>query len=243
MIAALLQKQFVYRAGLMCMVASGLALSACLPSKGPVQFHGTAPKANAWDKVVFEHTRRDTLNYFHHRTADVRATLVTPRFRQAFLLERQRLHGAMADEFANDLINLGSPPDEGMDAPDKSRPNAEEQITFYVSLYTHDKRYRDLAAHDTIWQLYLEKGNTRVKPESISTLRFSPGLKEILPHADRFDDHYIVRFPFVDSETGTAFFAPDQKPLTLFIGSAMGESRLSWTLKGLAAVETKTKGE
>ena len=204
----------------------------CMPSKGPVQFHGSAPSPSAWEKIVYEHTRRDTLNYFHHRTADVRATLVTPRFRQAFLSARPKLHGAMSDEFANDLINLGSPPDEGMDAPEKTRPNAEEQVIVYISLFTHDKRYRDLAAHDTIWQLYLEKGDARVKPDSIDPIRFSPGLQAILPHADRFDEHYVARFPFVDPKSGTAFFMPDGSNLTLFVGSALGESRLSWTLKG-----------
>jgi hypothetical protein len=207
-----------------------LLCSSCLRSSGPVQVQGPPPKASAWEKVVLEHTRRDTLNHFHHRTADVRATLVTPRLRSAFLSARSRLHGSAADDFAKDLVALGAPPDEGMDATEKFRPNAEEQILIYISLYTHDKRYRDLAAHDTIWEVFLKKGDAKVKPESIDSLGFSPALQALLPHSDRFDENYAVRFPLVDPASGVSLFKYDKEPIRLHIASAMGNTELKWQL-------------
>jgi len=218
-----------------------LVLGSCLRSSGPVIVQGPPPKPGSWEKIVAEHTRRDTLNYFHLRTADVRATLVTPRFRSAFLSARSRLHGSIANDFARDLVALGAPPDKGLDAPEQFRPNAEEQILIYVSLYTHDKRYRDLAAHDTIWEIFLKRGEANVKPQSIESIGFSPALQALLPHSDRFDENYIVRFPLVDPISGVSLFQYDMKPIRLFIASVLGETELKWRLSGGSPTQQQTE--
>jgi hypothetical protein len=165
------------------------------------------------------------------RRADLRATLVTPRLRTAFIAANPRLHGRVADDVANDLLRLGAPPDEGVDAAMRSGPESEEQVIVYVCFFVADQKNRDLAAGYTIWDTALVRGDARVEPLSIEPMKYSPAVAALLPHADRFDEIYVVRFPLVDARTGTSFTAPGEEPLRLEIKSAIGDAVVSWTPK------------
>lgn len=182
-----------------------------------------------WEEVVREHTRKVEVYEWAIRQVDLRATLVTPRLRTAFIAAEERLHGSVAEEVEDDLLRLGAPPDEGVDAPMQSGPRAEDEVILYVCFYVADQKNRDLAAGYTIWDTELVRGAARVEPLSIEPMKYSPALAALLPHADRFDEIYAMRFPLVDARTGVAMTAPGPEPLRLEVKSAIANAIVSWT--------------
>lgn len=214
--------------------ALGVAFAAsCVTSTGPVPLTDTTSvdDSGRWPEILREHTRRAEVFDWTVRQIDLRATLVTPRLRSAFIAARPGFHGRVASDMAMDLLALGRPPDEGVDAPVETRPRAEEQVILYVCLYVTEAVHRDIAASYSIWDVKLARGDAEVAPLAIEQEKYSPALKEILPHADRFDEIYVVRFPLVDAKTGTALLSPGGDPLELKVESALGRAAVSWVLE------------
>lgn len=205
---------------------------ACQTFSGPVRVAPPAEGApeETWSSTLREHTRRVEVYDHTMRQVDLRATLVTPRLRHAFSRARDAFHGRVAHDVAMDLIALGKRPDEGVDAPMEKGPRAEEQIVIYVAFYAADQAQRDLAASYSIWDVRLARDGVRVKPEEITTVAYSSALKAVFPHADRFDDFYVLRFPLVDASSGMALMQPGATPLELHIESALAKAHVTWTL-------------
>lgn len=212
-------------------VASLGSACASLPQTGTLDIATPVPRdeGERWEEVVHQHTRKVEVYEWAVRQVDLRATLVTPRLRTAFIAADPRLHGRAADDVEDDLLRLGAPPDEGVDAPMQASAEAEEQVILYVCFYVADQKNRDLAASYTIWDTSLVRGEARVKPLAIEPMKYSPAVAALLPHADRFDEIYVMRFPLVDARTGTAMTAPGEEPLRLEVKSAIGDAIVSWT--------------
>lgn len=207
-----------------------LAAAGCasLPAGGPVEV-APATTATTWDAELARATRRVEPYQWAMRQADLRATLITPRLRQAFLTERSRFHGRFARDAATELLAMGVV-DEGVDATAIDRPKGEEQILVFVAFYAADQKNRDLAITGSIWDVALVRGGARVKPMAIEAVRSSPAVSQVFPYVDRFDDLYLLRFPLVDPATGAAPLAPGTEPLHLEIASALATCDVSWSL-------------
>lgn len=189
-----------------------------------------APKEKlAWTDAIAEATRRDEPYDWAVRQADVRATLITPRVRKAFIDARADFHGKFIDETARELVELGEP-DPGVDVESRPRPESEEQVIFFVAMYVTDQKNRDISAGYTIWETLLQRGDAIAAPIKIDVVRSSPAVSGVFPYADRFDDLYFVRFPLTDAE-GRPFLSPGPEPLRLLIKSALAEATLEWTLE------------
>lgn len=212
-------------------VALGLG-AACATSTGGVALTDTTVEdGSRWPEVLREHTRRVEVYDWTVRQIDLRATLVTPRLRSAFIAARPRFHGRVASDLSMDLVALGQPPDEGVDAPIQSRPRAEEQVIIYLCMYVTEATHRDIAASYSIWDVKLVRGQAEAEPISIEQEKYTPAVEEIFPHADRFDEIYVLRFPLVDAETGTPFVSPGGDPLELKVQSALGSAVVGWELE------------
>ncbi len=211
-----------------------LGLAACataFPQTGGVTL---APPASpsTWQEELLAATRRVEPYKWAMREADLRATLITPRLRKAFLDERDHFHGRFADETQRELVGLGTA-DEGVGAKKTlSHPEGEEQVLVFVAMYAADQKNRDLSASYSIWDTVLVRGDKKVKPLSVENVRPSPAVKEVFPFIDRFDDLYLFRFPLVDAASGTAVWAPGPEELRLEVKSALAECVVSWTLLG-----------
>lgn len=205
--------------------ALGLLALSCstLPSAGSVSAApATSPAEGAWAGVLAEHTRQAESFDWMVRQADLRATLVTPRLRKAFLDARDSFHGKLAAEFQTELVGMGEP-DEGVDAPMKAGPDAEADIVVLVALYVTDQKNRDISASYTIWDTTLVVGGQRLKARKMETLKNSPAAAEVFPFIDRFDDLYLLRFPGpLPAGGGT---------LRLELGSALASPAVEWTLR------------
>ena len=182
----------------------------------------------AWSDAVAEATRRDEPYDWFLRQADVRATLVTPRLRKAYLDARAEFQGRFAEDAERELVALGEP-DPGVDVESRPRPESEEQVIFFVAMYVADQKNRNIAAGYTIWETTLERGDAKAQPIKIDVVRSSLSVMDVFPFADRFDDLYLVRFPLTDI-AGRPFLSSGGEPLRLRIKSALADASLEWTL-------------
>ncbi len=193
---------------------------ASIPNAGPVT---AAPADSAdWRTVLAEHTRQAESYDWAVRQADLRATLVTPRLRKAFLDARESFHGKLARELQVELVGMGAP-DEGVDAPMRVAPESEGQIVVLVALYVTDQKNRDISASYTIWDTELLMGDRRVRPTKMETLKNSPAAAEVFPFIDRFDDLYLLRFP--------GPLPAADGPIRLELKSALASASVEWQLK------------
>lgn len=207
---------------------AGMWLScASIATSAPVRL-APASQPSAWDEIVAEHTRRHEPYHWLARQADLRATLVTPRLRQAFLAHRAEFFGKFSDEAERELVGMGVA-DEGVDAAMKPAPGGEEEVVVFVAMYVADQKNRDLAASYTIWDSTLVRGGARAKPIKIETVRPSPAVVALFPYVDRFDDLYVMRFPR-QAENGAPFLSAGGAPLALEVKSALAEARVEWVL-------------
>lgn len=201
---------------------------ATVPSSGPVDL-APSTSTTSWDDELARATRRVEPYEWAMRQADLRATLITPRLRKAFLTERTRFHGRFARDAATELLAMGVV-DEGVDATAIDRPKSEEQILVFVAFYAADQKNRDLAITGSIWDVALVRGGQRVKPLAIEAVRSSPAVSQVFPYVDRFDDLYLLRFPLVDAATGAEPLSPGAEPLHLEIASALATCDVSWSI-------------
>jgi hypothetical protein len=184
---------------------------------------------DGWRDVVAEHTRRDVAYDWLIRTADMRATIVTPALRSAYLGARDVFEGRFAKDMELELVAMGQRPDEGVDAPMVAGPQGEEEVLVFVAMYVTDRVNRDLGAGYTIWDKELVKGDAVAKPLRIENVKHSPTVVEMFPYVDTYDDLYILHFPLVDPKTGTSFLATSGPPVELRVTSALADCVVSWT--------------
>lgn len=211
-------------AGLACVL--GLAAPGCatIPTTAPAS---VGPTTTTWDAARAEATRRVEVYDSLMRQADLRATLLTPRVRRAYIDERARFHGAFAARAQRDWLAMGEP-DEGVDAPMRSGPPGDGEVLVFVAFYSPDPKTRSLSARTSIWDVALVRGATRVRPTRIEEVTASPAVSAMFPFVDRFDDLYLLHFPGSDTATGTATLAPGL--VSLEVRSALAGCVVGWTL-------------
>ncbi len=204
------------------LVAGGCA---GIPREGPSVL---SPSTSSFQRARDEATRRAEVYVGLDRRADLRATLLTPRVREAFLRERDRFHGAFAAEAEREWIAMGSA-DEGVDAPMRPGPVGEHEILVFVAFYSSDPRERSLATRTSIWDVHLVRDGRRLRPATVESIRLSPAVVDVFPYVDRFDDLYLLRFPVVDAATGAAPLTAGM--LALEVRSAEADCVVDWLLR------------
>ena len=220
-------------AGLMAAVALGFwGCATALPAEGTISLapSSSSSSSSSWLDELNAATRRVEPYDWAMRQADLRATLVTPRLRKAFLDERVRFHGRFATETHQELVGFGSV-DEGVDADVViDRPKGEEEVLVFVAMYVADQKNRSLSTRSSIWDTALVRGSTRIKPTKIESIRLSPAVVDVFPYVDRFDDLYLFRFPLVDPQSGLELLKPGED-LRFEARSALADCVVEWGLQ------------
>jgi hypothetical protein len=217
----------VVRCSLLALLAL-LTSCATLSSTGDAALAANADGSTAgFESEARAATRRSEPYDGAVRLADLRATLLTPRVRKAFVDARAQFHGAFAADFARDVVAMGNA-DEGVDATTLARPPGEGEVLVFVALYASDQKNRDLAVSSSTWDVRLVRGTTPVKPLAIERVRRSPAVAAVFPWVDRFDDLYLLHFPIVDPSTSTTVLAAGE--LRLDVSSAQASCAVSWSL-------------
>ena len=110
---------------------------------------------------------------------------------------------------------------------------AERYNEFFISVYTPDDSWNDLARQSSIWRLYLEDDTgARLVPLSVSQVdKVDPLIRDFFPYYDMWATAYRVKFPKY-SETGTEPIPnASTKHIKLTVTGIMGEGTLEWRLK------------
>ena len=211
-------------------VAALLSSCASLPREGELPVAaGVDGSTDGWRVESARATRRFEPYDWANRLADLRATLITPRLRKAFIDDRADFHGRFAADASRDFVAFGNA-DEGVDATALSGPPGEGELLVFVAFYASDQKNRDLAVSGSIWDVTLNRGTTRVKPLKIERVRQSPAVVGVFAWIDRYDDLYMLHFPIVDAPTSTAMMTTGEPPLVLEVDSAIARTSVRWTL-------------
>lgn len=115
-------------------------------------------------------------------------------------------------------------------------PTAEPN-TFFLSVYTADRRWNELDRAKSIWRLSLITDNGTVDASDVVHVAPDANLREIFPIVGRYDECYLVRFPQMAGDK--ALIGPETTQVKLRMAAAMGETVLSFDIvRGNAPVPT-----
>lgn len=129
-----------------------------------------------------------------------------------------RMLSAQAEKYAK-AYNVGvSERDEIFEKLEKKR---EGGTLFFVSFYSYDRKFNDLADKRAGWDLRLEAGDSTFRPLHIEKIN-KPTPLDLLyfPYFDQWSTGYYVRFP---AEAGMQVF-----PWTLAVHGPKAHSTLVW---------------
>lgn len=150
----------------------------------------------------------------------ISATYHAPAFRRAFAVAFPDIYGHGGKITRRELVDLTG--------------GIEQHHNFFVSIYTPDKRWNDIARDDSIWRLSLYSrdprgaGNeTEVAPDDIVPIKMDENLRVVYPYTTRFDKAYLVRFPVLDPLRQPIVHEGTQE-VVMRIASAMGVASLRW---------------
>lgn len=225
------------------LVAAGLCLmSAC--SHGPSPTFGAdagpvahnAPADNGFEPHRFGSNARASFAHalktwtrsakIYQQLDDklfISATYHAPAFRRAFAVAFPDIYGHGGKITRRELVDLTG--------------GIEQHHNFFVSVYTPDKRWNDIARDDSIWRLSLYSrdprgaGNeTEVAPDDIIPIKMDENLRVVYPYTTRFDKAYLVRFPVLDPLRQPIVHDGTQE-VVMRIASAMGVASLRWQVR------------
>ncbi|MEM6732560.1 MAG: hypothetical protein AAF658_13465 [Myxococcota bacterium] len=211
-------RRFNYRTGALGAVLTVMALSTgCAKEPPPAVLFGATGDivASDYDRVLRRWTRSDQVYSGLDHRMFVDATLHSPEFRRAFAIAWPDVYGAGGQVTRRELVELSGP--------------AETTHTFFVSVFTGDRDWNDLADQGSIWRLTLESGPVSVEASEITAIPVDANLRAVYSHIDRFDKCYLVRFPLADP-LNRMLVDPSSTDLTMKIASAIGRAELQWQL-------------
>ncbi len=106
-------------------------------------------------------------------------------------------------------------------------------LVFFVTMYTADRKWNDLQTPTSIWKVTLT-GASEISPSSIVRIRQDENMRTVFPFIGRYDETYLVRFP-VGEVIGAA-----TREATIRLASGLGETKLTWQLARGAQPVPKT---
>ncbi|MBF0491460.1 MAG: hypothetical protein HQM15_01610 [Deltaproteobacteria bacterium] len=100
----------------------------------------------------------------------------------------------------------------------KSEKIEHQYTEFLVFFYTYNKKWNDLDAPESLWQLRLEAAESHLKPSEIIKVKPTPLEESLYPYLAPWVKMYRVRFPVSDSSS----------ELKLSLYGIKGEKELVW---------------
>jgi len=201
-----------------------MALAACGSPK-PAVLYGPERQlsASAYPEVLRTWTRSTKLYQGFDSKMFVTATFHSPEFRRAFAIAFPEIYGHGGNITRRELVDLTG--------------DVEQFHNFFLSVYTPETKWNDLALPDSIWRVNLigvtpsrelaADREVAVDPASIDSVRIDANLRAVYPYMSIFDRAYLVRFPLTDAMKRLVLDASSTRA-TLRIASALGVAELRW---------------
>jgi hypothetical protein len=194
-----------------------LPLLACSQPRAAVLYGSASPLGPSDYAAVLETWTRDARLYqgFDDKLF-VKATYHAPELRRAFAIAFPDIYGHGGEVTRRELVDLSG--------------DVEQSHTFFLSVYTPNRKWNDLNKADSIWRIELRgEGDVAVSPRETIQVKVDANIKAVYPHIDRFEKAYLVRFPQSDI-TQAVVVGPDTLQFTLRLASALGVAEMSWQL-------------
>ena len=193
------------------------ATSCTQPHHVGVLFGPSTPvQASDYNLILDTWTRQAKIYQYLDSKAFITATFHAPEFRRVFALAFPDIYGHGGNVTRRELVDLT----EGV----------EQYLNFFVTLYTADSEWNDLAKNNSIWRLNLTGSHqVTVSPIEVLPVQIDENLRAVYPHIGRFDRTYIVRFPLADP-MGRLVIPPSSQGFSVRIASALGNTQLNWNL-------------
>ncbi|MEW6671068.1 MAG: hypothetical protein AB1427_05155 [Thermodesulfobacteriota bacterium] len=101
---------------------------------------------------------------------------------------------------------------------------------FVVSAYIPDKRWNDFDTKETIWKVYLSRGDeVQIKPVEVRRIKpVNAVLTHFFPYISPWDVVYLLRFPVLVPGTNDPVPEGAAGPVKLLITSVRGSAELFW---------------
>ena len=203
--------------------ALGLASLLWLGCAGhpPAVLYGKSEQFKPGDfpRVLETWTRSDRLYAGIENKLFLSATYHSPALRRAFAVAFPDIYGHGGEVTKRELVELTG--------------DVEQFHTFFVTMYTPNTKWNDLAQDDSIWRVTLAGSDeVVVKPKEIVPVKIDANLQRVYSHIGRFDKAYLVRFALTDPLQAIVI-GPKTRSFTLRAASALGAAELVWQLQPL----------
>lgn len=203
------------------------SLTACShapPMPGRFDSTGADVRAEDYPHVYASWTRDNRMYDGLENKVFLAASFLTPELRTAIRTAYPDVVGHGSVVTRDELTNA------------QSAPN-----TFFLSVYTADRRWNDLDKPKTMWRLSIMTDNGMVDATEVIHVRMDANLREIFPVIGRYDECYLVRFPQIASSSDGDKQLIDDKvtAVKLRMAAAIGETILTYDMvRGQAPVPT-----
>jgi len=194
-----------------------LGLVACAPPPKASLYAPTKKiSADDYETILSRWTRSDRVYQGLDSKMFVTATFHAPELRRAFAIAFPEIYGHGGSITRRELVDLTG--------------DVEQFHNFFVSAYTADEKWNDLAMPDSIWHMSLiGSEDVAVEASSIEIIRIDANLRAVYPYIGRFDRAYLVRFPLTDP-MHRLVLEPKSTSANLRIASALGVASMVWEL-------------
>ena len=204
---------------IMCAIAC--AGKAVQPVAGRYDASGSDLEASDYVHVYASWTRHNRMYDGLENKVFVTGTFLTPEMRQAVRITYP------------DVIGRG-----GMVTRDELAGPPPSDVTFFISMYTADRKWNDLQTPTSIWRVSLQTATGEVKPSSVTRILKDQNLLTVFPTIGRSDECYLIRFP-ADAPNGAAMIGETTTNVGLRLASGVGSTTLDFSMiRGEAPVPT-----
>jgi hypothetical protein len=179
------------------------------PVAGRYDAAGTDVQAADYPHVLASWTRDNRLYNGLENKIFVTSVFLTPELRAAVRTTYP------------DVIGHG-----GLVTRDELATGPGNELVFFVTMYTADRKWNDLQTATSIWKVTLKGNDIEVPPTNITRVRPDENLRTVFPIIGRYDECYVVRFPAGDPP----LIAGATTETTLRFASGLGETQLTWEL-------------
>ena len=178
---------------------------------------GSPPADRAYYRALSEWTRHGEVYEHFEGRLFVRATLLSPSYRLAWVKWWSDTEGLTPKERADEL--------------GRQEEEAEKYWDLVLAVYTGQFRWNDLDRPDTAWRLYLKEGviiHSLVEIERLDERR--PDLLKAFPERSRFYRLYRIRFPRAEYSGDHKQCPEEGCKLILSIKGPPANMDLSWNV-------------
>ncbi|HSI03166.1 MAG: hypothetical protein ACAI38_13620 [Myxococcota bacterium] len=196
------------RVGLALVLCASACTKPAPPVAGRYDAAGTDVQAEDYPHVLASWTRDNRLYNGLENKVFVTSVFLTPELRAAVRTAYP------------DVVGHG-----GAVTRDELATGPGNDLVFFVTMYTADRKWNDLQAPTSIWKVTL-KGASEVAPTSIVRVRPDENMRTVFPFIGRYDETYVLRFAQGDG----AVIGSGTNEATLRLASGLGETSLTWQL-------------